>query len=94
MPVRNHRRLETTTLMGTTLKRKPFLVDERMLCQTKKVPRVNTAAETIRLAVERIVAMEEFWKFMEEGRHTLKPGSAVLLSGLRWGYARVSLNAW
>ena len=61
--------------MGTTLKRKSFFVDESILRQAKKVLGVKTDAEAIRLAVERIVEMEAFWKFMQKSRHTLKPGS-------------------
>ena len=61
--------------MGTKLKRKSFFVDERVLHQAKKVLGVKTDAEAIRLAVERIVEMEAFWKFMEKSQHTLKPGS-------------------
>ena len=61
--------------MGTTLKRKSFFVDESILRQAKKVLGVKTDAEAVRLSVERIVEMEEFWKFMNKSRHTLKPGS-------------------
>jgi hypothetical protein len=36
---------------------------------------VKTDAEAIRMSVERIAEMEEFWKFMQKSRQTLKPGS-------------------
>jgi hypothetical protein len=61
--------------MGTTLKRKSFFVDESILRQAKKALGVKTDAEAIRMSVERIAEMEEFWKFMKKSRHTLKPGS-------------------
>jgi hypothetical protein len=73
--LRSQRSLETVTPMRTKLKRKSFFVDESMLRQAKKVLGVKTDAEVIRLAVERIVEMEEFWKFMQKSRHTLKLGS-------------------
>jgi hypothetical protein len=57
------------------LKRKSFFVDERTLHRAKKALRVKTNAEVIRVAVERIAEMEEFWKFMKKTRRTLKPGS-------------------
>lgn len=71
----HHRLLETITPMETTLKRKSFFVDESMLRQAKKVLGVKTDAEAIRMSVERVVEMEEFWKFLRKSRHALKPGS-------------------
>jgi hypothetical protein len=61
--------------MGTKLKRKSFFVDESIVRRAKKALGVKTDAEAIRMSVERIVEMEEFWKFMQKSRHTLKPGS-------------------
>jgi hypothetical protein len=61
--------------MGTKLRRKSFFVDESVLRQAKKALGVKTDAEAIRMSVERIAEMEEFWKFMQKSRHTLKPGS-------------------
>jgi hypothetical protein len=61
--------------MGTKLKRKSFFVDDSILRQAKKALGVKTDAEAIRMSVERIAEMEEFWKFMQKSRHTLKPGS-------------------
>jgi hypothetical protein len=43
-----------------------------------KGPGVGTDAETVRLAIERVVEMEEFRRFMQESRKTLKPGSIAL----------------
>lgn len=57
------------------LKRKSFFVDERVLRRAKKALRLATDAEVVRVSVERIAEMEEFWKFMKNSRRTLKPGS-------------------
>jgi hypothetical protein len=57
------------------LKRKSYFVDERALSRAKKVLGVKTEAEVIRLAIERITEMEEFWVFMNETRRSLRPGS-------------------
>ena len=61
--------------MGTNLKRRSFFVNERVLQRAKKVLGAKTAAEAIRMSVEQVVEMEEFWTFMQKSRHTLKPGS-------------------
>lgn len=61
--------------MPTKLKRKSFFVDESALRRAKKALGVKTGAEVIRLSVERIAEMAEFWKFMKKSRHALKPGS-------------------
>lgn len=61
--------------METKLRRKSFFVDETALRRAKKALRVRTDAEVIRLSVERIAEMEEFWEFMEKSRRTLQPGS-------------------
>ncbi len=57
------------------LKRKSFFVDERALHRAKKALRVKTSAEVIRLSVERVTEMEEFWEFMNRSRRSVKPGS-------------------
>jgi hypothetical protein len=56
-----------------TLKRKSYFVDERALSRAKKALGVKTEAEAIRLSVERVTEMEEFWKFMKKTRRSLKP---------------------
>lgn len=61
--------------MGAKLKRKSFFVDEAVLHRAKKALRVTTDAEVIRLSVERIAEMGEFWEFMKKSRRTLQPGS-------------------
>ena len=57
------------------LKRKFYFVDERALERAKKALGVKTEAEVIRLSVERVAEMEEFWEFMKKTRRSLKPGS-------------------
>lgn len=59
----------------TTLKRKSFFVNEQALRRAKKALGVATDAEVVRVSVERIAEMEEFWQFMKNSRRTLKPGS-------------------
>ena len=59
------------------LKRKSYFVDERALNRAKKALGVETEAEVIRLSVERVAEMEEFWQFMSKTRRSLKPGSIV-----------------
>jgi hypothetical protein len=55
--------------------RKSFFVDAQAIDRARKVLGAGTAAETVRLAVERVVEMEKFWRFMAETRGSLKPGS-------------------
>jgi hypothetical protein len=57
------------------LKRKSYFIDERALNRAKKALGVKTEAEIIRLSVERVAEMEEFWEFMKKTRRSLKPGS-------------------
>ena len=57
------------------LKRKSFFVDERALHRAKKALKVGTDAEAVRMSVERVAEMERFWRFMENSRRTLGPGS-------------------
>ena len=57
------------------LRRKSFFVDERALNRAKKVLGVKTEAEVVRLSVERVAEMEEFWEFMKKTRRTIRPGS-------------------
>jgi hypothetical protein len=55
--------------------RKSFFVDPRAIGRARKVLGAGTDAETIRLAVERVVEMETFWRFMAGTRRRVKPGS-------------------
>lgn len=60
---------------GTSMKRKSFFVDEQTLRRAKRLLGVNSEAEVVRLSVERVVEMEEFWQFMKKTRRSLPPGS-------------------
>jgi hypothetical protein len=57
------------------LKRKSFFVDEKVLRRAKRVLGVSTDAEVIRISVERIAEMGRFWRFMDDSRKVLRPGS-------------------
>jgi len=57
------------------LKRKSFFIEEHTLERAKKALGVPTDAEVVRLALARAAEMEEFWRFMQQTRRTLKPGS-------------------
>jgi len=50
------------------LKRKSFFVDERALARARKVLGAASDAEAIRLSVERMAEMEEFWRQEVEQR--------------------------
>jgi hypothetical protein len=68
-------RLEVNMAARVKLKRKSYFVDERALSRAKKALGVKTEAEVIRLSVERVAEMEEFWEFMKKTRRSLRPGS-------------------
>lgn len=55
--------------------RKSFFVDEKAIRRARKALGVHTDAEAVRLAVERVVEMAEFWRFMAATRGSLRPGS-------------------
>ena len=55
--------------------RKSFYVDPRAIGQARRALGVRTDAEAIRLAIDRVVEMETFWRLMAETRASLKPGS-------------------
>lgn len=59
----------------TTLKRKAFFVDERAVRRARRVLGAESDAEAIRLSVERIAEMEDFWRFMQRTRKGVKRGS-------------------
>ena len=69
MPVRK------TSIRPLRYTRKSFFVDARAIDRARKVLGAGTDAETVRLAVERVVEMERFWRFMAAARGRLKPGS-------------------
>ena len=55
--------------------RKSFFVDAKAIDQARKTLGAATNAEAVRLAVDRVVEMEKFWRFMTGTRESLKPGS-------------------
>lgn len=55
--------------------RKSFFVDPGAIGRARKALGAGTDAETVRLAVERVVEMDEFWRFMARTRRSLKHGS-------------------
>jgi hypothetical protein len=55
--------------------RKSFFVDPGAIRRARKALGAGTDAETVRLAVARVVEMEEFWRFMAETRGVLAAGS-------------------
>ena len=60
---------------AAALKRKAFFVDEAALRRARKALGAATDAEVIRLSIDRIAEMEEFWRFMRRSRRVLTPGS-------------------
>ena len=58
-----------------TLTRKSFFVNSRALKRAKKLLGVATDAEVVRASVDRIAEMEDFWRFMQKSRRSLRPGS-------------------
>jgi hypothetical protein len=57
------------------LKRKSFFVDPDALRRARRVLRVRTDAEAVRLALERVTEMDRFWRFMAKSRASVKTGS-------------------
>ena len=57
------------------LLRKSFFVDADALRRAKRVLRVRTDAEAVRLSLERVTEMDKFWRFMDRSRASLRPGS-------------------
>jgi hypothetical protein len=55
--------------------RKSFFVDEQAIRKARRLLGVKTSAEAVRLAVERVVEMEELRRFMTRTRGRLPPGS-------------------
>jgi hypothetical protein len=56
-------------------RRKSFLVDAKAIDQARKALGAGTNAEAVRLAVDRVLEMERFWRLMADTRGALKPGS-------------------
>jgi hypothetical protein len=67
--------MEGTMPAGAKLKRKSFFVDERALHRAKRALGLKSDAEVVRLSVQTVAEMEEFWNFMSKSRSTLKSGA-------------------
>ena len=70
MPVRR-----TSRPSATRYTRRSFFVDEGAIRRARRALGVHTNAEAVRLAVERVVEMEEYWRFMTRSRASLEPES-------------------
>ena len=57
------------------LLRKSFFVDAEALRRAKRVLRVRTDAEAVRVSLERVTEMDRFWRLMARSRATLRHGS-------------------
>lgn len=62
-------------MSAPALQRKSFFVNPRVVRRAQKVLRVGTEAEAVRLALDRVADMEDFWRFMARTRRSLNPGS-------------------
>jgi hypothetical protein len=60
------------------LKRKAFFVNEATIRRAKKALGVATDAEAVRASLECVAEMDEFWRFMQRTRRSLKPGSIAV----------------
>lgn len=78
MPVRRKLSIPLPGIVSMSepsLKRKSFFVDEDAVRRARKALGVATDAEAVRLAIERVAEMEEYWTFMNRSRSKLKKGS-------------------
>jgi hypothetical protein len=64
-----------TSVRATRYTRKSFFVDAKAIGRARKALGVGTDAEAVRLALDRVVEMEEFWRFMTRTRGKVRPGS-------------------
>jgi hypothetical protein len=67
--------MRKTSVRPVRYTRKSFFVDAKAIGQARKALGAGTNAEAVRLAVDRVVEMEKFWRFMAKTRSGLKPGS-------------------
>jgi hypothetical protein len=59
----------------SNLKRKSYFVNEAAVHRARRALGAATDSEAVRLSVESIAAMEEFWRFMKRSKRTLPPDS-------------------
>jgi hypothetical protein len=67
--------MKKTSVRARRYTRKSFFVDARAIDRARKALGAGTNAEAVRLALDRVVEMEEFWRFMMRTRGRVKPGS-------------------
>lgn len=67
--------MRARTLRAPRYTRKSFFVDPQAVARARRALGVGTEAEAVRIAVERVVEAERFWRFMEASRGRLAPGS-------------------
>lgn len=60
---------------STRYTRRSFFVDEGAIRRARRLLGAHTNAEAVRLSVERVVEMEEFWRFMTRSCASLEPES-------------------
>ena len=70
-----HMPMRKASIRPARYTRKSFFVDPRAIDRARKALGVGSDAEAVRLAVDRVVEMEKFWRFMTESRASLEPGS-------------------
>jgi len=56
------------------LTRKAYFVDEKAVRRARKALGVDTDAEAVRLSLERVAEMDDFWRLMDRTRGRLVPG--------------------
>lgn len=67
--------MKKRALRSQKYQRRSYFVDTEIIRRARKALGVGTDAEAVRLAVERVLEMEKFRRFMRESRGVLKPGS-------------------
>jgi hypothetical protein len=70
--------MRESTARAPRYTRKSFFVDEKAVSRARKALGASSDAEAIRLALERVVEAERFWRFMARSRGRLRPGSIEL----------------
>jgi hypothetical protein len=67
--------LEDEMSRAPRYKRTSFFVDPAAIRRARKALGAKTDADTVRLSVERVAEMDEFWRFMARTRGQVKPGT-------------------
>lgn len=67
--------MKKRSLRAVRFTRKSFFVDAKAIDQARKALGAGTNAEAVRIAVDRVVEMERFWRLMARTRGSLERGS-------------------